>query len=305
MTSDGTTTFTYDDAGRMVSSTRASLTTTYLYNALGQRVKKSRGADATYFVYDEAGRLIGEYDSAGELVQEIVWMNDIPVLSIRWSSCGMAVFYIHTDHLNTPRRITKRSSPDIVWRWDSDPFGTTAANEDPDANSATFAFNMRFPGQYFDQETGLYYNYLRDYDPNTGRYIQSDPIGLRAGVNTYAYVGANPIRLIDPFGLQGFDPGRWPADPTPDNRDQRTPWQPPGVSNRDLCDPYWRVTVEFNGQQNSGLIPLVSEEVVSEDECHKTVLCTYTGRVFVNVRWGEASADSREMVVTKFKTRKK
>lgn len=75
---------------------------------------------------------------------------------------GIDIFYIHTDHLNTPRRITRPSDDVIVWRWDSDPFGATAANEDPDGDTIVFAYHHRFPGQYFDAETGLHYNYYRD-----------------------------------------------------------------------------------------------------------------------------------------------
>lgn len=71
----------------------------------------------------------------------------------------------------------------IVWRWGSDPFGTSAANQDPDGDTQAFVYGLRFPGQYLDSETGLHYNCYRDYDPVTGQYVQSDPIGFAGGVN--------------------------------------------------------------------------------------------------------------------------
>jgi RHS repeat-associated protein len=199
---DGATTYTYNDASRMRSATRVG-TTTYMYNALGQRVKKSNASSTHYFVYDEAGRLVGEYDTSGALIQETIWFEDIPVATIRPNgSGGISLFYIHTDHLNTPRRISRPSDNIVVWRWDSDPFGATPANDDPDGDGNSFVYNLRFPGQYYDAETGLSYNYFRDYDPATGGYVQSDPIGLEGGINTYAYALSNPISNIDPDGLQ-------------------------------------------------------------------------------------------------------
>lgn len=110
-----------------------------------------------------------------------------------------SAYFIHTDQINTPRGITNGSGS-LVWRWDSDPFGNDSANEQPAGQSA-FKNNLRFSGQYFDRESNLYYNYFRDYDPALGRYIQSDPIGLNGGINTYGYVLGNPVGNYDPLGL--------------------------------------------------------------------------------------------------------
>ncbi len=94
----------------------------------------------------------------------------------------------------------KRQSMRVIWRWDSAPFGDALPAADPDGDGVPFTLNLRFPGQYFDAETGLHYNYFRDYDPVTGRYLESDPIGLRGGVNTYGYVEGNPVNWSDPTG---------------------------------------------------------------------------------------------------------
>ncbi len=117
------------------------------------------------------------------------------------TSTGLS--FIYTDHLNTPRAITNNVNQ-LLWRWEQlDPFGVNAPNENP-SGLGTFTCNLRLPGQYFDSETGLHYNILRDYDPSTARYVQSDPIGLRAGINTYAYANANPLSNLDPYGLKTF-----------------------------------------------------------------------------------------------------
>lgn len=134
---------------------------------------------------------------------------------------AQGVFYILPDQLGTPRAITDAGNR-IVW-WNDplgEPFGAGAPDEDPDGDGIRFTFNLRFPGQYFDSETQLHYNYFRDYDPGTGRYVQSDPIGLAGGINTYSYVNGNPVSYVDPDGLRGgpgipgFGPGYVPSKPS-------------------------------------------------------------------------------------------
>jgi RHS repeat-associated protein len=212
-------TFTYYNSGRMKTVKVGSSTTTYVYNALGQRIKKSGGSAGTVLtVFDETGHLLGEYSSTGALVQETVWLGDTPVATIRPGSPAI-VYYVHADHLNAPRMVTQSIvSGKIAWRWDADPFGTPAPNQNP-GGLGTFVYNLRYPGQYFDSETGLNYNYFRDYDPATGRYIESDPMDAGQHVrrrlaalsngadappldlNSYSYVSDDPLLWIDPFGL--------------------------------------------------------------------------------------------------------
>ncbi|MDP1614741.1 MAG: RHS repeat-associated core domain-containing protein, partial [Methylococcales bacterium] len=143
----------------------------------------------------------GEYDSNNTARQETVWLGDTPVAVVTPDPVTQQphIYFIETDHLNTPRVILN-SAHTPIWRWDSDAFGQGQPNEDPDGDGQTFEYNLRFPGQYYDRETGLHYNYFRDYEPETGRYIESDPIGLEAGLNTYTYVNSNPLTYIDPTG---------------------------------------------------------------------------------------------------------
>jgi RHS repeat-associated protein len=198
-------TMAYNNRGRMISAS-GNGSSSYTYNALGQRIGKS-GTVTVYFIYDEAGHLLGEYGDTGTLIQETIWLGDTPVATIRPGSPAL-VYYIHGDHLNSPKLITRSGDNAVMWRWDQDPFGTTQPNQNPNAQG-TFAYNLRFPGQYFDAETGLSYNYFRDYDPQVGRYIESDPVGLKGGINTYAYVYDSPIDQVDPYGLWVKICARW------------------------------------------------------------------------------------------------
>jgi RHS repeat-associated protein len=105
------------------------------------------------------------------------------------------LYYVHTDHLGTPKVLTDETG-NVVWRAVHDPFGRATVEA-----GSSVEMNVRFPGQYYDGETGLHYNYFRTYDPGTGRYLESDPIGLKGGLNSYAYVSSNPLRFVDLNGL--------------------------------------------------------------------------------------------------------
>jgi RHS repeat-associated protein len=198
--------FTYDDRGRMAQFlVNGATSREYRYNARGERVAKLNVPSPQYhryYVYDEAGRLLGEYRPNGTRVAEYVWLDDtlVAVFSTHGDSNHQLVL---TDHLGTPRAIVHPTSNAIVWRWDLTPsaFGDHAAQTDPDGDGTGYTFNLRYPGQYYDAETGLHYNYFRDYDPSTGRYVQSDPIGLGGGLSTFAYVGGRPFGSTDPLGL--------------------------------------------------------------------------------------------------------
>ncbi|WP_166888591.1 RHS repeat-associated core domain-containing protein [Massilia sp. CCM 8734] len=209
--SDGTLRFGYGSNGRLNNVSGGSGgVVQYRYNGLGQRTIKSDAAGAsTYFVYDEAGRMVGEYDTAGIPIQETIYLGGMPVAVIkpRSSSTGENAYYVYADHLPAPRVITRASDNRMVWRWDgSNPFGQDSADENP-SRLANFIYNLRFPGQYYDSETSLHNNYYRDYDSQTGRYIQSDLIGLVGGINTYMYAAENPLSFIDPLGLSIEDVG--------------------------------------------------------------------------------------------------
>ena len=113
------------------------------------------------------------------------------------------LYYIHVDHLNTPRLVADDQQR-TVWRWDQqEPFGVNAPDDNP-SGLGVFELPLRHSGQYHDQETTLQYNMFREYDPGLGRYGESDPVGLRAGLNTYAYVGGTPLTRTDPLGLAYF-----------------------------------------------------------------------------------------------------
>lgn len=124
------------------------------------------------------------------------------VLISHWAwAATPEVFYVHNDQLGTPRAVVDGNNVE-VWRWEGDAYGEQPPEQDPSGTGQAFVFNLRYPGQYYDVETGRMYNGWRDYDPSTGRYVQSDPLGLEGGQwSTYAYVEGNPVQGVDPLGL--------------------------------------------------------------------------------------------------------
>ncbi|MFC5474683.1 RHS repeat domain-containing protein [Paraherbaspirillum soli] len=223
----------------MISATNAGNTVSYSHNGLDQRVQKQGPAaivatGSNSYVYDEAGHLIGEYDANGQVIEETVYLGDLPVAVLKQTVTGTGanqttatnVYYVYADHINTPRVITQATDNQMVWRWDNaDPFGLQPPDENPSGLGA-FMYNQRFPGQLYDKETNNFYNYYRDYDPQQGRYVESDPIGITRnydipeldvaislglpviteaqGLNhLYGYVDQNPLSYMDSFGLAG------------------------------------------------------------------------------------------------------
>lgn len=120
------------------------------------------------YVYGLNGLLYGEYTNAGALIREYVYLNDAPLAQID-TGTPEVLTYLHPDHLGTPRYGTNTGGTQ-VWAANADAFGVGTPS-----GSATV--NLRMPGQYYDSESGLFYNWNRYYSPAIGRYISSDPIG--------------------------------------------------------------------------------------------------------------------------------
>lgn len=215
-------TYTYDNNGNTITKTEIGYTTTYSYNArnrlskvtlpegteisyaydpFGRRIKKQTPTDTTYYLYANEG-LIGEYSEAGTIKKANGWRpNSIWSTNPLFQVDNGSYYYYHNDHLGTPRKLTDANGA-TVWLAEYGVFGMAQVD-----STSTITNNLRFPGQYYDEETGLYYNWNRYYDPEAGRYTQKDPIGFGGGdVNYFRYVQNNPVNLIDPTGLDWFRP---------------------------------------------------------------------------------------------------
>ncbi|WP_417069871.1 RHS repeat domain-containing protein [Niveibacterium terrae] len=173
------------------------------------------------------------------------------------------------------RTIVRSSDHAILWRWDqSDPFGVTPPIENPSALGA-YTYNPRFPGQVYDRESNLFQNWNRDYDPVVGRYMQSDPIGLQGGMNTYAYVNGNPLRYVDPHGL---DTNEGPEGPYSTDPKAHLPLQPrPAPKGRDYWQPVCEAAEKEHGRWIKPVckacVRYVCEETMARPACCSVRKC--------------------------------
>jgi RHS repeat-associated protein len=273
--------YTYNKRNRLASVTRNGVAyASYIYNAQEQLVSRTTSAaggptGTVHYIYDLDGHLIAEADGAtGSTLREYLWLpsndnrmvgpggsvgrslgiagfidslnpvpaNDngntveLPLAIVDTVNTTPTLLMVHTDHLGRPNRLTD-STKATVWQATYKPWGEVQSI------SGTRTNNLRFPGQYFQIETNLAYNWHRHYDPVTGRYTQADPLRFVDGPSIYAYAGSNPAMRTDRSGLftvpgagpiSGTGSGSFPNSPIPNNSGVQTcAW------NKDCHDFCW------------------------------------------------------------------
>ena len=195
----------YDARNRLsTTSSGGQVIAHYTINAKGERTAKTKGATEDRYAYDESSHLLGE---CGTTCRDYVWLTDIPVGLID-EGTSTAIHYVHADGLGTPRSATGQSGKmSWTWSYSRNPFGEQHPLEHG------LALNLRFAGQYHDEESALSQNIHREFDSASARYAQADPLGHRAGPNVYAYASGTPLSHTDPLGLDDsaamFNPDFW------------------------------------------------------------------------------------------------
>jgi RHS repeat-associated protein len=188
--------FDYNAENRLqqVRDSSGNTIAAYYYDPFGRRLWKDISGSRTYYHYANEG-LIAEYNTNGFLAREYGFNpNSLWGTHPLFQKISGTYYYYHNDHLGTPLKITSASGQ-TVWQASYNAFGEAIVTTETIQNP------LRFPGQYHDTETGLHYNFHRYYAPELGRYMKSDPLGIRAGLNLYSYVGNRPNSNIDQLGL--------------------------------------------------------------------------------------------------------
>jgi len=184
-----------------IRDVESNLVARYYYDPFGRRLSKTvfsgASSNVTYFLYADEG-LVAEFDEAGNEIRSYgyapgsMWMNNPLYLQV--SGLSTQVYFYLTDHLGAPQKLVDKNGA-VVWSMVSESFGKTVVSPD-----STVTNNLRFSSQYFDAESGLHYNTMRYYDPETGRYLGRDPVREREGLNHFCFVENRPLVNYDPNG---------------------------------------------------------------------------------------------------------
>ena len=217
LVADGQRAFVWDEDGRLsaISENNTALGQ-YSYDFQGLRRSATRNGITTLFIYDNNGNVLAEVDEDGNILREYAYLDGQRLALFELDAVdGNAassleeerIFYYINDHLGTAQLLLDEQAV-VVWQGNYQPFGEV------DVVVNDLEQHFRFPGQIFDTESGLHYNWNRYYNPETGRYISPDPIGLDGGLNLYAYVGNDPVNWMDLEGLYSADLIVKPGDST-------------------------------------------------------------------------------------------